>query len=237
MKIIFDFDGTLVDSMPKLRDLATRIIADGYNIHIDQADKQYMATIGRTFHEQLEWMYPDSPLNERLASEFYDRQEEAYKNVRLHAGVIETIEFLNTTPFTYGVCSSTDDAIAYGVIKRLLPEFSGVITGRRFGSKFSQLRAHFGYTDKDKRWFIGDAPFDAETARNAGGNFVGVTHTFDIWVSSGRTEPFYLMNSIPEAVEEVLRGVSEPVQLHLSDTKGKYGGVPLRVVQHITGGF
>lgn len=205
MKIAFDFDGCLVDSMPALRQLGTTIIQDFYGLDPADADKSYMKTVGRAFDEQLRTLF----VNVAGADEYYERQAEAYESVRLHAGVLETIEFLNTTPIQYCLVTSTRSALAAEVLKRLLPEFAGPITGRDTGTKANQLRSHLDSQDRAERWFIGDTPYDADVARGVKVNFIGVSHTFPR-ASFSRCE-----DSIPTAVDEVLRGLPAPVQTAL----------------------
>jgi phosphoglycolate phosphatase-like HAD superfamily hydrolase len=207
--IVFDFDGTLVDSMPKLRELATYVLQDHFGLSPKKADDQYMLTVGRSFMEQLNIISPRS-LRENInaAAAFYEKQVASYETVLLHTGVIDTIEFLNGTDIKYAICSSTTDQLVKDVIGRLLPEFRGKILGREFGPKFTQLQSLVHATDAPDRWFIGDTPFDGQMARQAKARFVGVTHTFPAL----RFEEPYAA-SIPQAVDEVLRASLGPVQI------------------------
>jgi len=235
VRIVFDFDGTLVDSMPALRALGSEIVADAYGLSLDDADKKYMKSVGRTFRDQLELIKPGDPINSKASMEFYAKQQRLYDDVRLHAGVIETIEFLNTTPIKYGVCSSTHGDLASNVVRRLLPEFRGIVTGRDYGSKFSQLKSHFGSADKRDSWFIGDTSFDGTVASEANVNFIAVRHTFN----GMYFKAFSLRSAadIPTAVDEVLREDVGPLQTTLVGTEGRVQVRPQKSHQERVGRF
>lgn len=202
MRIAFDFDGTLVDSMPKLRELGTTVLQDYYDLDERAADERYMATVGRSFIEQLGFLFPNNPLNLKAAHAFYDVQAEVYEDVTLYPGVIETVEFLNEEGIGYGLVSSTASELARNFLKDALPEFQGLVTGRAEGTKFSQLKDQLGNKKAPDRWFIGDTTWDEYTAERAGVNFVPVTHTFPAEVFDQSVQP---QDSIPEAVDEAIQ--------------------------------
>lgn len=211
MKIIFDFDGTIVDSMPRLRELGSTIIEDYHEVPAYVADDMYMATIGQSFREQLDALFPDDAytgLNERAADAFYDQQEEIYETVLPHAGVIDTLLYLNEQNIPYAVVSSTDTEHVSKTLSRILPEFKGEVRGRDMGPKYAQLRQSGGKSDV----FIGDALFDGDMGDLAGMRFIGVAHTKSI--VAFREAGFTAYDSIPLAVDAALRGPETGVFTH-----------------------
>lgn len=187
--------------MPKLRELGTTVLEDYYDLTPKRADDAYMGTVGRSFTEQLAFLFPNHPQNLVAAHAFYDQQREAYEDVQLYPGVIDTILYLNESDASYALCSSTDGALASDVIRKLLPEFQGVVTGRDYGPKATQLESHTFHQAPWSKWFIGDTPWDEQIARAASVNFVPVTHTF-----TGVAFDVAPVDSLPEAVDEAIQG-------------------------------
>ena len=61
---LFDFDGTLVDTMGGFADIAGRVI-NGFHPHIsfEAARRRYLETSGIPFFQQLEIICPEDPTN------------------------------------------------------------------------------------------------------------------------------------------------------------------------------
>lgn len=220
MNIIFDFDGTLVDSMPRLRDLGRTIIEDYFELPAGIADEMYMSTIGMSYLEQLKLLFGRSHDDDyigRAADAFYDQQAEVYESVFLIPGVYDVIEYLNTTDTPYYGVSSTSSTMVVDVIRRLLSNFRGGCSGRDSGSKRQQLAA---LKSLGEAVFIGDAIHDGDTADSLGIHFVGVATTLPMieWKVAG----FTAFEDVPSAVDEVLRGpegwVIAPASGNPSDT-------------------
>ena len=202
MKIAFDFDGTLVDSMPALRKSAVSFISEAYDKSYEQADVWYMSTIGRSFREQIDFLFSGDKLNDEIARKFYDEHAKIYETVSLHFGVIETITELNSREIPYGIVSSSSESLIESAVTRLLPEFTGSIYGIESGTKREQLRA-FNPSD-----FVGDTVYDCITSRRLGIRFTGVTHTFILNDVKRMGAP--VADSIPSAVDLILNHNAAP---------------------------
>jgi phosphoglycolate phosphatase-like HAD superfamily hydrolase len=61
--VIFDFDGTIADTMPFLVDLAARLLRERYGLSGAAARKAYIDTTGLPFCRQIEIIFPGNPLN------------------------------------------------------------------------------------------------------------------------------------------------------------------------------
>jgi len=68
--VIFDFDGTIADTMPYLVDLAARLLAANYGLSDAEARKAYIETTGLPFCRQIEIIFPGSTLNKGTVEEF-----------------------------------------------------------------------------------------------------------------------------------------------------------------------
>src|ERR1051325_1960870 len=72
--LLCDLDGTLIDSMPALADLATEVIEARYGTPRVLARELYLATCGLPFVKQLEEIFPDDPRNAAASAAFEGRK-------------------------------------------------------------------------------------------------------------------------------------------------------------------
>lgn len=152
-KIAFDFDGTIVDSMPQLTELALAVIKEHKLMHPIAARAAYLATTGLPFGEQLRMMSPFTPLLNFWASkEFEARKRQIYDTATLMPGALEVTDALLDLDWDVYVVSSTiapQDLLR----DRLDPRVK--ISGYESGSKRDQL------ANIDPLFFVGDSELDA----------------------------------------------------------------------------
>ncbi|GMT49820.1 MAG: hypothetical protein IEMM0008_1359 [bacterium] len=178
---LFDFDGTLVDTMDHFADLAASIIDQKYTIPFDKARKDYLQTSGIPFFQQLEVLFPDKKENSVLADEFEEKKKGLFFSEHFSKDTIETMEGLKK----HGL----QIAISSGNFKDLVNEFLAhenlqfhYILG--FEKNFEKGEAHFHFIQKQtgctKRelLFVGDSLKDAEKAAEYGVPFIGKLGTF-----------------------------------------------------------
>src|SRR3954466_12509150 len=72
--LLCDLDGTLIDSMPTLADLATVVMESRYGMPRVLAKELYLATWGLPFVKQLEEIFPGDPRNAAASDEFESRK-------------------------------------------------------------------------------------------------------------------------------------------------------------------
>ena len=61
--VIFDFDGTLADSMPFLAEIGVEVMMRYYGITKDEAAERYKSTTGLPFEHQIKLNFPDQKVN------------------------------------------------------------------------------------------------------------------------------------------------------------------------------
>ena len=74
--VVFDLDGTLIDTMHAFADLAGVLIARNYGWDRIYAREQYLRTSGVPFFQQLETLFPGDRRN-RLVQEEFEREKQA----------------------------------------------------------------------------------------------------------------------------------------------------------------
>ena len=197
MFVAFDFDGTLVDSMPALRERATAFISEAYNKSYERADSWYMGTIGRSFRDQLEFLFKGDPMNDGVAEKFFKEQKKIYTDVKLHFGVVDTVNAINDLGWETVIISSTDTGLVSDVVNRLLPEFRGYVAGPK-KKALKKLKPD---------WFVGDTVYDFIVSRHHVGGFVGVTHTSKL--EDVKRLGGLVSDSIPDALDAIVLARSE----------------------------
>lgn len=180
MKIAFDFDGTLVDTMPVLGSLAVALIAERYEIDDAVADKLYWSTVGASFLEQLEELFPGDPRNGSVAASFITAHELVYTDCKPFNDAVDAVRQLQREHRVTIVSSSPHRLVAW-VVERIF-EKHGVrfdaVLGRDYGTKAQQLELIARTPPIGPLRFIGDAPRDMTIASQLGLGFTAVTHTF-----------------------------------------------------------
>src|SRR5262249_19357089 len=83
--LLCDLDGTLIDTMPVLADLAAEVMTEGYGIPRPLAREMYLATCGLPFVQQLEAICPRDPRNAALSDRFERAKPARCRSARMPA--------------------------------------------------------------------------------------------------------------------------------------------------------
>jgi len=179
---IFDFDGTLVDSMNWLADLAGSLIEEHYQVPFATARRDYLKTSGLPFSRQLGAMFPQDPRNSEVAKIFETRKQIQYFDRPFFEEVPEAISELKSKGVKVVVSSNNDHDLVEAFLKRQTSLHFDLVLGFRPGfskgqAHFSKALQHFERT-VDEAVFVGDSLYDAEKARDFGVDFIGRLGTF-----------------------------------------------------------
>src|SRR5262245_18700994 len=90
--LLCDLDGTLIDSMPTLADLATEVIEERYGTPRILARELYLATCGLPFVKQLEEIFPDDARNADASADFEARKPARCSTIRMPAETRHALE-------------------------------------------------------------------------------------------------------------------------------------------------
>lgn len=179
--VIFDFDGTLVDSMSAFADLAAHVMPRHYAIDGLTARRLYLESSGRPFREQLEQVFPAHPANATAAEEFEREKQRTYFNEPLFTDAKETIATLRARGFKVVVSSNNVQQLVDQYIARAGIEVDWSLGWR---PAFPKGEAHFSAIEKKfgvaraAMTFVGDSLHDGERASAAGVDFVAKAGTF-----------------------------------------------------------
>ncbi|HEX5033568.1 MAG TPA: HAD hydrolase-like protein, partial [bacterium] len=75
---VFDFDGTLVDSMSGFADLAAELMAEQFGLDRETARQDYLRTSGLPFFQQMETLRPGDSRNAEVAGRFEAAKQADY---------------------------------------------------------------------------------------------------------------------------------------------------------------
>ncbi|HEY4184420.1 MAG TPA: HAD hydrolase-like protein [Polyangia bacterium] len=179
--LLCDLDGTLIDSMPTLADIAAEVMAEVYETSAILARELYLATCGLPFAGQLEEIYPGDPRNAR-ASEMFESQKPARcSRIQMPGETRRALEELRVAGVRIVVSSNNGvenvDTFAQG------SDFAFDLT-LGFGGGLRKGRPHFDAVsrrfqiDRQEMLFVGDSLHDGEIAEREGVPFVAVASTF-----------------------------------------------------------
>lgn len=173
---IFDFDGTIVDSMSAFADIAAEVMPKRLPVDAANARRLYLETSGLPFFEQLEILFPNDPANVPTAEEFERTKLEDYLKEPLFEDAEDTMKHLREIGLKVAVSSNNFQYLVDRYVGYTGITFDMVLG---FKENFAKGRDHFSYikkilgVDKEEMAFVGDSLKDGERAREYGISFIG----------------------------------------------------------------
>jgi len=186
--IIFDLDGTLLDTLQDLGDSCNAILQQyGYPIHPLSAYKKF---VGNGVQKLIERALPEhartseiiTPLLTAFKS-YYEQQK--ISHTKPYEGIVSLLQTLKSEGYLISVASNKYHEAVIPLIKRYFPTITfDLILGHRTGHPakpdpdiiLDTLRT-LGIAKEDC-WYVGDSSVDMDTANNAAVTAVGVTWGF-----------------------------------------------------------
>jgi len=186
--IIFDLDGTLLDTLQDLGDSCNAILQRfGYPIHQLPAYKKF---VGNGVQKLIERALPEhARTTERIATlltafkTYYE--EQTISHTRPYAGIVALLQTLKSSGYLISVASNKYHEAVIPLMEKYFPMISfDLILGHRTGHPakpdpdivWDTLRT-LGIA-KENCYYVGDSSVDMDTANNAGVTAIGVTWGF-----------------------------------------------------------
>ncbi len=188
--VIFDFDGTLADTMPFLSDLAVGLLTEGYKISDAEARRRYRATTGMDFASQIEEIFPGHSSNDAVAAAMESGKSAQILEHPLFDEVIPVLKFFEARGVKRFVCSSTREALVRqhtnrAGIEDLLTGCFGYRTGFAKGQQIEYILGHYNLRPEEVI-FVGDSLMDYEFVKDSGVQFVAIRRLFEEHEFRGR---------------------------------------------------
>ncbi len=179
--LLCDLDGTLIDTMPTLADIAAEVMERFYDTPAVLARELYLATCGLPFASQLEEIYPGDARN-RTASETFEAAKPARCNrIQMPAETRRALEALRAAGVRIVVSSNNGIENVDTFAEASKFDFDLALG---FGGGLAKGRPHFDAVsrffqiDRQQMLFVGDSLHDGEIAEHEGVPFVALATTF-----------------------------------------------------------
>lgn len=177
--ICFDFDGTIVDSMPFLEQNAIEVLTKNVQtLSSEEAQIIYRKTTGLPFVQQIETICPGNKKNGFMVEEFERMKVEKIYDQKLFPETIKVLEKFKEKGFFLAISSGTIESIINEYLSRKgISPLVDVIMGWKDG--FEKGKDHFEHLKKvstlkaEEILFIGDSLNDAKRAQSNSIEFVG----------------------------------------------------------------
>ena len=179
--LLCDLDGTLIDSMPTLADLATEVMESTYGTPRMLARELYLATCGLPFEKQLEEIYPGDARNTGASDLFEGRKPARCDVIRMPQETRRALDRMRAMGVRIAVSSNNGTRNVETFALNAGYPFDLVLG---FGGGLAKGRPHIDATsrmfgvDRQEMLFIGDSLHDGEIAEREGIPFVGLATTF-----------------------------------------------------------
>lgn len=173
--VVFDLDGTLIDSLPGIAGAANALLSEWG--HPALAPAQIGGFVGHGEQVFLDRLIAASPLDpaerDHLMNRFLALYADAAKVTRLFPGVEEMLDALSVGGVTMGLCTNKPSGPLAPVLREtgLDRRFAVVVAGDTLSLRKpdpAPLRHAFDVIGQGPGLYVGDSEVDAETARRAG---------------------------------------------------------------------
>jgi len=163
--IIFDFDGTLADSMPFLEMIGVEIMMKYFKVAKEEATQRYRSTTGLPYEHQINLNFPSHPKNHEAIKEFEDLKIKRIFDQQLFPDTENTVRDLHNEGFDIFVSSSTFQPTIEEYFRRkgIIDLFKGIL-GYRPG--FEKGADHFNYIHEEYNVDFGDMLFVGDSLKD-----------------------------------------------------------------------
>ncbi len=185
--VIFDLDGTLIDSAPDIHAVANAVLALHGFAPLPVA--QVRGFVGRGVPHLVHCLIaasdadPEGPLHAQMVAEFVARYSDAVALTTLYPGVRGALEALAAAGHPLGLCTNKPVAPTLAVLRHFGLEalFGAVVGGDSLAVRKPDPaplhQAHF-LLGRGPVLYVGDSEIDAETAERAGLGFALYTEGY-----------------------------------------------------------
>lgn len=185
--VIFDLDGTLVDTAPDLIDSLNHAIAAAGLAPTTYDDLKHLVGHGARVMIKRAFALREKPLSEAELEPLYERFIAYYLDTMPgqsapYPGIVPALERLTAAGFTLAVCTNKTTVLALPLLEKLglAHHFSVITCGDTFEWRKPDPRHILGTVEKagghpDRSVMVGDSINDIASARNANIPSVGVT--------------------------------------------------------------
>jgi phosphoglycolate phosphatase len=181
--VMFDLDGTLIDTMGGFADLAAEIMAARHGLEATRGRQRYMETSGIPFRQQLEVIHPGHAQNDAASDEFEQRKRAVCDAAVMPAKTVAALEAMQRAGIKIIVSSNSAQYFVDEFAARESFRFD-LVLGFDATVGLAKGKPHVTHTcstlgiEHSQIVFCGDSLKDGELARECRIAFVGRLGTF-----------------------------------------------------------
>ncbi len=184
--IIFDLDGTLLNTLHDLRDAVNHVLENhGYP---SRRLEEIRGFVGNGIYQLMMRAVPKNTLEHDLNLAFQEFKEYYTSHCRVktkpYEGVLELLQYLKDNGYKTAIVSNKNDAAVKELVQIYFKGLIDVSLGQREGIRIKpasdaviEAMKLLG-TDATKALYVGDSEVDMETAKNAAMDYVLVDWGF-----------------------------------------------------------
>ena len=179
--VMFDLDGTLIDTMGHFADLASELMHEHYGMEQGEARRRYLETSGVPLRQQLEVIFPADPKNDRTSDIYEERKTGICLRAKMPEDTVEALQLLQQEGVRVVLSSNSAQHFVDELVARCPVRFDLALG---FGDGLAKGEAHVAEVAKrlgiaaEQILFVGDSLKDGELAARCEQRFVGITGTF-----------------------------------------------------------
>lgn len=185
--VIFDLDGTLVNSLEDLAESCNQALAYyGYPVH---ETEKYRYFVGNGVVKLVERTLPENARDEANVRKVKERFDMIYKEMyncrtRAYEGIDSLLDSLHENHILTAVASNKPDEFTQVIVRELFGDAFSLVSGKRDGFEKKpdpQIALHIMQSlgvSPEETLFAGDSAVDMQTAANAGCHSIGCTWGF-----------------------------------------------------------
>lgn len=199
--VMFDLDGTLIDTMGHFANLAAALMHEHYGLELTLARKRYLETSGIPLRQQLEVIFPGDARNDPTSAIYEDRKTSICLEAEMAADTVAGLEALQKGGVRVVLSSNSAQHFVDELVARCPVRFDlalGFGDGLAKGEPHvAEVQRRLGVSAEDIL-FVGDSLKDGELAERCGQRFVGITGTFSATDFRNRFDGAIVIDRIAE---------------------------------------
>lgn len=223
--VVFDLDGTLVDTMGSFANYAATLMKRHYGLLHESGYSQYMQTSGLPFRQQLEVIFPEDLNNEDVANQFEDWKVENLDDASFRPEVEDIFAGLRGLGLQIAISSNNLQQNVDHVLQQFPSQIDEVLGFR--DDQFHKGEPHFQWlerhhdVDRSEMVFVGDSLNDCRIALDCSVPFLAFPTTFSIEQFLGVDPDVEYVDPITQIVDwiEERQGRIQPSELSATDTR------------------
>lgn len=182
--IIFDLDGTLINSLEDIADAMNKVLTDNnYPTHVYES---YNYFIGNGLRKLVSRALPEENRNQNEIDRCYEAMmivygENCIRKTKPYSGIQALLDELSSRNIPLSVLSNKSDILTKKITQTIFPEYFDAVVGltseefkKPNPSTALQMSKQFNFSPSEII-FVGDSDIDMQTATQAGMYAVGAT--------------------------------------------------------------